>query len=130
MSVSDNVEVTQSQIAGAGRGLFARKDFQPGDVVLAVDRPLVAELDVDRMADSCAWCFQRGETDPFSRAQAASMGLPNGFIEVKACSGCHRVACKCHAKLYLAPSSRFRQQMESQYQNSAMLVGLLKKTSC
>jgi hypothetical protein len=92
MSGSDNVEIKQSQIAGAGRGLFARKDFQPGDLVLAVDRPLIAELETDRLVDSCAWCFQRGETDPFSRAQAASMGLPNGFVEVKTCSGCRRVA--------------------------------------
>jgi SET and MYND domain-containing protein len=92
MSGRENVEVKKSQIVGAGRGLFALKDFQAGDLVLAIDRPLVAELDVDRLSDSCAWCFQRGETDPASRAQAASMGLPNGFVEVKSCAGCHRIA--------------------------------------
>ncbi|ORY63337.1 uncharacterized protein BCR38DRAFT_436576 [Pseudomassariella vexata] len=88
----DNVEVKRSQIAGAGRGLFASKDFAPGDVVLSVARPLVAELNIDRTEDSCAWCFQRGAIDPDERKQAAAMGLPIGFIEVKSCTGCRKVS--------------------------------------
>ncbi|KAI0137104.1 hypothetical protein BJ170DRAFT_44026 [Xylariales sp. AK1849] len=92
MEASEHVEVRESRINGAGRGLFARKDFQPGDLVVAVDRPLVAELNIDRIADSCAWCFQRGATDPLERKQAASMGLPSGFVQVKACSGCRRTS--------------------------------------
>ncbi len=91
MPETQNAEVKQSKIAGAGRGLFAVKDLAPGDVVLSLDRPLVAELDVARMLDTCAWCLQRSELDPAARQQAASVGLVAGFIEVKACTGCRRV---------------------------------------
>ncbi|KAH9886421.1 hypothetical protein F4778DRAFT_786810 [Xylariomycetidae sp. FL2044] len=87
----ENVEVRASEIPGAGRGLFAKKDFAPGDLVVYLDRPLVAELDLDRLRDTCAWCLQRAATNPMERMQAASMGLPNGLIEVKACTGCRRV---------------------------------------
>lgn len=103
MAGTETVTVRESCISGAGRGLFAAKDFQPGDVVLAIDRPLVAELDIDRLSDSCAWCFQRGATDPLERLQSASMGLPTGFIEAKACTGCHRVSyCskKCQSRAW------------------------------
>ncbi|KAI1495543.1 hypothetical protein F5X99DRAFT_403187 [Biscogniauxia marginata] len=103
MPGTEYVEVKQSQIAGAGRGLFAGKDFAPGDLVLSIDRPLVAEPEIERMLDTCAWCFQRGATDPVERAQAASMGLPTGTIEVKSCTGCHRVGyCSktCQAKAW------------------------------
>ncbi|KAI1492103.1 hypothetical protein F5X96DRAFT_628361 [Biscogniauxia mediterranea] len=103
MTDIEHVEVKQSQIAGAGRGLFARKDFAPGDLVLAIDRPLVAEPEVERMLDTCAWCFQRGATDPVERARAASMGMPTGVIEVKSCTGCRRVGyCSktCQAKAW------------------------------
>ncbi|ETS86443.1 hypothetical protein PFICI_00271 [Pestalotiopsis fici W106-1] len=119
MSANENVEVKSSGNSETGRGLFASKDFKPGDVVLSVDRPLVAELDMDRMSDSCAWCFQRGATDPMERQSSAAMGLPAGFIECKACSGCRRVSyCskKCQSKAWkaehkyeckvLAPSER------------------------
>lgn len=87
---NQNVEVKQSSIAGAGRGLFAAQDLAPGDIVLSVDRPLVAEPEFERRLDTCAWCLQRSEQDPAQRAQAASMGLPIGFVEVKACTGCRR----------------------------------------
>ncbi|CAJ2509772.1 Uu.00g056720.m01.CDS01 [Anthostomella pinea] len=89
---SEDVEVNQSHIGGAGRGLFARKDFAPGDLVLSIDRPLFAELETDRLLDTCAWCFQRGATDPIEKAQSAAMGLPSGFIEVKSCTGCRKVS--------------------------------------
>ncbi|KAK7924412.1 SET domain-containing protein [Apiospora marii] len=91
-TASGSVKVVPSGIAGAGRGLFACQKFEPGDVVASVDRPFVAELEMERMEDTCAWCFQRGETDPDSRAKAAMMGMPQGFIETKACAGCHRAA--------------------------------------
>lgn len=92
MPASDGTEIKESRISGAGRGLFATKDFEPGDSVVTVDRPLVAEPEIERLRDTCAWCFQRGETDATERTQAASMGLPTGFIEVKACTGCRRVS--------------------------------------
>ncbi|KAI1125050.1 hypothetical protein F5Y10DRAFT_15084 [Nemania abortiva] len=88
---NENVEVKQSRIPGGGNGLFARKTFSPGDTVVAVDRPLVAEPEMDRMLDTCAWCFQRGATNPVERAMAASMGLPHGSTEIKGCTGCLRV---------------------------------------
>jgi SET and MYND domain-containing protein len=91
MPADKGVEVKQSKIEGAGKGLFARNAFSSGDIVLAVERPLVAELEIERMLDTCAWCFQRGATDPLERVQAASMGLPNGFTEIKSCTGCQRV---------------------------------------
>lgn len=85
------VEVRSSPITGAGRGLFALKDFAPGDLVLSLDRPYVAELDIDRLADTCAWCFQRGATSSEERSLSQNLGLPAGFIETKACTGCKRV---------------------------------------
>ncbi|KAK8125820.1 uncharacterized protein PG998_001579 [Apiospora kogelbergensis] len=91
-TASGSVKIAPSGIPGAGRGLFACRAFKPGDVVASVDRPYVAELEVERMEDTCAWCFQRGETDPDARAKAALMGMPAGFIDPKACAGCHRVA--------------------------------------
>lgn len=33
------VERKKSGIEGGGRGLFAKKDFQPGDVVFTLERP-------------------------------------------------------------------------------------------
>ncbi|KAI2626785.1 hypothetical protein GGR54DRAFT_486177 [Hypoxylon sp. NC1633] len=85
------LEVKESSITGAGQGLFACQDFTPGDVVVSLERPLVSDLEIDRMKDTCGWCFQRGATDPMERMQAASMGLPNGIIEIKECKGCCRV---------------------------------------
>lgn len=93
MSASGHrVEVRQSGIGGAGRGLFALQDFAPGHVVVAVPRLQMAEVNADRLHDTCAWCLHRGITDPTERAQAAAMGLPNGRVEVKACTGCKRVS--------------------------------------
>ncbi|KAI0162210.1 SET domain-containing protein [Xylariaceae sp. FL1272] len=97
------VEVKESSIGGAGRGLFATKDFSPGDVVFSADRPLVAELDAERMLDTCGWCTQRAATDPMERVASAAMGLPTGLTEVKSCVGCKRVAyCskKCQSKAW------------------------------
>ncbi|KAI5361060.1 putative SET domain, Zinc finger, MYND-type, 4Fe-4S ferredoxin-type, iron-sulfur binding protein [Septoria linicola] len=88
--MATNVEVKKSGIDNAGRGLFAKKNFEPGEIVLALDRPYVAELDTERLHDTCAWCFQRG-TSPEDRAKAAALGLPSAGIETKQCTGCKRV---------------------------------------
>lgn len=85
------VEVRDSSIPGAGRGLFALQDFAPGDVVLRLERPFVAELAMDRLQDTCAWCFLRGARDPAERSLSASQNLPTGFVETKTCTGCNRV---------------------------------------
>ncbi|KAI0544342.1 SET domain-containing protein [Xylaria curta] len=89
MPTNEGVEVKQSP--GAGKGLFARNAFSPGDTVVAVDRPLVTELEMDRMLDTCAWCCQRGATNPIEKMNSAAMGLPTGFTEIKGCTGCQRV---------------------------------------
>ncbi|KAI1328490.1 SET domain-containing protein [Xylariaceae sp. FL0255] len=97
------VEVKESAIPNAGRGLFATKSFSPGDIVFAVDRPLVSEVNAEHMADTCAWCCQRAATDPTERVSSKAMGLPSGLIEVKSCTGCKRVSyCskKCQAKAW------------------------------
>ncbi|KAI0400365.1 SET domain-containing protein [Xylaria palmicola] len=91
MPPNENVEVKESSIPGAGKGLFARKPFSPGQTVVSVDRPLVVELENERMLDTCAWCCQRGATDPTERRMAASMGLPNGSIDIRTCTGCKKV---------------------------------------
>ncbi|KAI0004783.1 hypothetical protein F4779DRAFT_621309 [Xylariaceae sp. FL0662B] len=91
MSVTDHVESKQSQIDGAGCGLFARQDFSPGDLVLSLSRPLLAELEIYHMLDTCGWCLQRAAVDPTERTQSAAMGLPSAFIEIKSCTGCRRV---------------------------------------
>ncbi|KAI0486786.1 SET domain-containing protein [Xylaria cf. heliscus] len=91
MPTNEGVEVKQSPISGAGKGLFARNAFSPGDMIVAVDRPLVTELEIDRMLDTCAWCCQRGATDPVEKMRAAAMGLPTGSTEIKSCTGCQRV---------------------------------------
>ena len=99
----DDVEVKQSTIPGAGNGLFAKKAFAPGDVVLALARPYIAELDIDRLGDSCAWCCSRAENDPEERFKSQQMGLPTGFLEVKACTGCKKIKyCSkaCQAKAW------------------------------
>ncbi|PPJ51185.1 hypothetical protein CBER1_07495 [Cercospora berteroae] len=88
--MASNVEVKKSGIDNAGRGLFAKKDFAPGDVVLSLDRPYVAELDTERLSDTCAWCFLKGVTAE-ERAKAVALGLPASNIETKACTGCKRV---------------------------------------
>lgn len=86
-----DVEVKESAISGAGRGLFANKDFQPGDAVLRIPRPYVAELFIDRMQDTCAWCFLREATDPVEREASKKEYLPTGYVETKACNGCKKV---------------------------------------
>ncbi|KAJ2985655.1 hypothetical protein NUW58_g5417 [Xylaria curta] len=103
MDADEGVEVKQSRIPGAGKGLFARRAFSPGDTIVAVDRPLVTELEIDRMLDTCSWCCQREATNPTERTMAASMGLPSGSTKIKSCTGCQRVGyCSkaCQAKAW------------------------------
>ncbi|KAI1088209.1 hypothetical protein F5B19DRAFT_25977 [Rostrohypoxylon terebratum] len=91
MSGMHTVEIRNSAIPGAGRGLFALRDFAPGKLVLFLEQPFVAELETHHMKDTCGNCFQRGASDEAERAQAASMGLPNGLITIRHCTRCYRV---------------------------------------
>jgi hypothetical protein len=97
-----NVEIRKSDIEGAGRGLFATKSFKPGDVVHTIARPAVAELDTERLQDSCAWCFHKGASE-VERQQAAALGLSEVHVGTKACTGCRKVRyCSktCQAKAW------------------------------
>ena len=101
MTGVDDVEIKKSSIAGAGNGVFAKKDFEPGDIVLSVSRPYITELDMERLEDSCAWCCSRAALDPTERVKSRQMGLPAGFVEVKACTGCQKIkycSKSCQAK--------------------------------
>lgn len=91
MPGADDVEVRPSRIPGAGNGLFAKKAFAPGDMVVSLPRPLIAELDMARLEDTCAWCCSRAATDPMERMKSQELGLPAGFVEVKACTGCKKI---------------------------------------
>ncbi|KAI0902018.1 hypothetical protein F4806DRAFT_22987 [Annulohypoxylon nitens] len=91
MSESPTVEIRNSTIPGAGRGLFALRDFAPGELVVFLEQPLVAELETHHMKNTCGYCFQRGAKDETERAEAASIGLPNGLITIRHCTRCHRV---------------------------------------
>jgi ferredoxin len=97
-----NVEIRKSEIEGAGRGLFATKSFKPGEIVHTIARPSVAELDTERLQDTCAWCFHKGPTEA-ERQQAAVLGLPDVQVDTKACTGCRKVRyCSktCQAKAW------------------------------
>lgn len=97
-----NVEIRKSDIEGAGRGLFATKSFKPGEVVHTIARPSVAELDTERLQDTCAWCFHKGPTQA-ERQQAAALNLPEVDFDTKACTGCRKVRyCSkaCQAKAW------------------------------
>ncbi|KAI0200662.1 SET domain-containing protein [Astrocystis sublimbata] len=103
MPKNAGVEVKQSKLPRAGNGLFARQAFSPGDTIVSLDRSLVTELEIERMLDTCAWCCQRGATDPFEKLTATAMGLPNGTTEIKSCTGCQRVgycAKSCQSKAW------------------------------
>ncbi|KAI2462735.1 hypothetical protein F4781DRAFT_426922 [Annulohypoxylon bovei var. microspora] len=102
MSGPPTVSIGKSAIPGAGRGLFAQRDFAAGELVVCLEQPFAAELEVQHMRDTCGWCFQRGATDAAERAAAASMGLPNGLVQIQHCARCGRVgycsrACQARA---------------------------------
>ena len=80
-------EVKSSPLGG--RGLFATKTHEAGDILLAVDRPLVAVLDKPRVEDTCAWCFSWTELPILSGAgvnQVAKVNLCTGCKKVRYCS--------------------------------------------
>lgn len=41
----DGVEIKEAGDPAAGKGFFATKDFAPGDAVVSLPRPWLAELD-------------------------------------------------------------------------------------
>ena len=53
MSGTSDTEVKSSPLGG--RGLFTTTAHAPGDVLLGLDRPLIAVLDKNRVEDTCSW---------------------------------------------------------------------------
>ncbi|KAI5240442.1 SET domain-containing protein [Aureobasidium subglaciale] len=94
-----NVEVRPSPISG--NGLFATKDIPAGSTILLKVRPLIGELDLPRLQDSCHNCFMW--TQKAARGCATHSASPNkepgcagcqsdgAGIGVKACTGCKKV---------------------------------------
>ncbi|KAK5677536.1 hypothetical protein LTS10_010108 [Elasticomyces elasticus] len=88
MSLVDGIEIRASEIPGAGNGLFAKRTFESGDVVLQLPRPLVAELYDQYREHSCAWCFLRAPASEMERKRATAFGSRTADITVTACTGC------------------------------------------
>ncbi|KAF7846274.1 hypothetical protein BT93_L4722 [Corymbia citriodora subsp. variegata] len=70
-----NVSVRPSP--GKGKGLFASGMLAAGDILLFIPRPLITVLDIPRLDDTCANCFERS---------SEQLGL-----YVKACVGCNKI---------------------------------------
>ena len=83
MADLDFTEVKKSAVGGRGR--YAQKDIAPGEVLLSLDRPLIAVLDRSRIIDTCSWCFSWTELPMLSGAG------PNQVTKVNACVGCKKV---------------------------------------
>lgn len=68
-----------------GNGLFANVDFEPGQLIASIRRPIVGSLDTERLLDTCANCYVWTE--------GASTGtrtyVPEG-VKVSKCAGCQR----------------------------------------
>jgi hypothetical protein len=98
-----HVEVRPSSTSG--NGLFATKDIPAGSTLLLKTRPLIGELDLPRLEESCHNCFMW--TQKAVKACAIHAHEPDRYpgkypdcpdcqtegqvIGVKACTGCKKV---------------------------------------
>ncbi|KKY26210.1 putative set and mynd domain [Diplodia seriata] len=64
----------------AGNGLFAKQDIAAGDLVFALNRPLITVLDSVSLDSCCANCFA-----------STGFGATNNQLDLKACTGCRTV---------------------------------------
>jgi hypothetical protein len=80
-----SAEVRKSGIDG--RGLFATKGIEAGQLIFKKSRPLVAALDVQRLEDTCANCFQSQLGGAIYDPTVAEH-----IADVKKCTGCRMVA--------------------------------------
>ena len=82
--------------------MFASKAHQLGEVLLSLDRPLIAALDKARIEDTCSWCFAWTELPVLSGAginQATKVNWCTGCKKVKYCSKrCQALAWKASHK--------------------------------
>lgn len=92
------LEVKASPIAG--KGLFATKAFRPGEILMDLERPLLALPESERAHDTCAWCFNWT-----SMPNLFSEATENMFEEVAQrknhswCTGCKKVGSKYAVRL-------------------------------
>jgi hypothetical protein len=98
-----HVEVRPS--ATSGNGLFATKDIPAGSTILLRSRPLIGELDLLRLEESCHNCFMWSqkavrvcavhahEPDryPGKYPDCSDCQTEGEAIGVKACTGCKKV---------------------------------------
>ena len=68
-----------------GNGIFAGRDYGVGEQIITLARPLVASLDTERLADTCANCFTWTEGSSIG----SRLYVPEG-TSVSACGGCKR----------------------------------------
>lgn len=68
-----------------GNGLFANLDFEPGQLVASIRRPIGGALDTERLLDTCANCFVWTE----SASTGTRTYVPEG-VKVSKCAGCQR----------------------------------------
>lgn len=65
-----------------GKGLFTFKDYEAGQGLLVIERPLIAVLDAERLEDTCSSCFAwTGDSIVSQRSDGKA-------VEVKACNAC------------------------------------------
>jgi hypothetical protein len=98
-----HVEVRPSPTSG--NGLFATKDIPAGSTILLKSRPLIGELDLPRLEESCHNCFMWSqkavsvcaihahEPDryPGKYPDCSGCQTEGEVIGVKACTGCKKV---------------------------------------
>ncbi|KAF2187202.1 SET domain-containing protein [Zopfia rhizophila CBS 207.26] len=68
-----------------GDGIFAGHDFDAGEHIIAMKRPLVVSLSTERLVDTCANCFAWTE----GTSIGSRLYVPEG-IKVQTCAGCKR----------------------------------------
>ena len=106
-----HVEVRASPTAG--NGLFATRDIPAGSTILIKPRPLVGELDLARLQDTChncfLWAYKATKSCSIHGSQNQVPGCPGCAEEgqhpdIKSCAGCKKVKyCSkvCHLFLHL-----------------------------
>jgi len=70
----------------SGRGLFATKDLQAGELIFSIERPLVCVLDGTHLDDTCANCFVSSQGPPIGRTVRDV-----DDVQLKACARCKQM---------------------------------------
>lgn len=111
-----HVEVRPSPTAG--NGLFATRDIPAGSTILIKARPLIGELDLARLQDTChncfLWAYKATKSCPIHGTQGPVPDCPgcaeeSQHPEVKSCTGCKKVKyCSkvCHYSLNFLEHNR------------------------